>query len=57
MNPRVLNYVAMMLYNLQQNPRFTILTMLLTALPQSLESDGSRQFANGCRVSPRHSGI
>ena len=38
MNPTVLNYVALMLYNLQQNPWNTILTMLLTALPGSLAS-------------------
>jgi len=38
MNPTVLNYVALMLFNLRPNPRLTILTMLLTALPQSLVS-------------------
>ena len=38
MNPTVLNYVALMLFNLQQNPRFIILTMLLSALPHSLAS-------------------
>jgi hypothetical protein len=38
MNPTVLSYVVLMLYNLQQNPWGTILTMLLTALPQSLAS-------------------
>jgi hypothetical protein len=37
-NPTVLSYVVSMFYNLQQNPRGTILTMLLTALPQSLPS-------------------
>ena len=37
MNPTVLNY-AVMLFNFQQNPRFTILTMFLTALPESLAS-------------------
>ncbi|MGO8804961.1 hypothetical protein [Candidatus Binatus sp.] len=34
MNPTVLNYVALMLYNLRQNPRGTILTLLSIALAQ-----------------------
>jgi hypothetical protein len=38
MNPTVLSHVVLMLYNLRQNPRGTILTMLLTALPQLLDS-------------------
>jgi hypothetical protein len=52
MNSTVLGYVVMMLYNLQQNPRGAILTMLLAARPQSsiFESDESRQLANGRRV-------
>ncbi len=35
MNPTILNYVVLMLNNLHQNPWGTILTMLLTARPQS----------------------
>lgn len=38
MNPTILNYMALMLYNLQQNPWSTILTMLLAVVPQSLVS-------------------
>jgi hypothetical protein len=38
MNPTILNYLVLMLYNLLQNPSGTILTMLSTALPQSLVS-------------------
>jgi hypothetical protein len=38
MNPTVLSYVVLMLYNLRQNPWGTIQTMLLTTLPKSLVS-------------------
>ncbi len=38
MNSTILNYAVLILYNLQQNPRGAILTMFLTALPQSLIS-------------------
>jgi hypothetical protein len=44
MNPTILSYVVLMLYNLQQNPWGTIQTMPLTALPESLVSKAMIRF-------------
>ena len=44
MNPTVLNYLVLMLYNLHQNPLGTIQTILLTALPEWLVSKAMIRF-------------
>jgi len=44
MNPTALNYLVLMLDNLHQNPRDTIQTMLLTALPEWLVSKAMIRF-------------